>query len=575
MVNRIKIPHKYKLLGIALLAFSLQHYNTSYAVEPQTPEPAQPVAPATPATPAPVATTPPPAAPNYTADIIAQMIKGMIASSPWQKEAMTEIYRLSDHRLIWLNNKNTDVALKLLAEMPASKGLHSEDYAVQWLNTRWQELKASADPSFEELALFDATLSNSLLSYYSDLRHGRVNPHKVSFDFQVNKEHLKLAQWTLNASKDGSLNTLAENLEPKLIFYRNLRRAFNQYQQAAQENKNLQFKFSQPLLENDSDPQVIPLRQLLTTLGDVIPSKNSSNAKSSVYDLALIAGVKNFQYRHGLATTGLLNKETVAMLNVPLEYRISQIELGLERMRWVPDQTEGRLIVVNIPSFRLWAFDAINDPKSKPLTMRVVVGEAEDKQTPSLSSTMNQIEFRPTWTVPQSIIKNEFLDKLENNPSYFTKRHMKVTYRDNGEISIRQAAGDKNALGLVKFLFPNNHAVYFHDTTAQKYFSRSRRDFSHGCVRLANPDLLAEFVLKKQTGAWTPEKIDTAMHKGGSKRVVLDNPIPVMILYNSAMAIDNTGVAFFQDIYGHDETLKQALAAKQKAYTNSAKKRLK
>lgn len=549
MVNSMKTSRNSKLLCLTLLALGLQTYTANnFAADAPLPQPEQ--------------QTP---LPSSTTDIIAQMIKNMIASSPWQKEAMTEIYRLSDHHLIWLNNKNTDIALKLLTESPTSKGLHSEDYNVQWLNSNWQQLKVSPQPTFEQLALFDATLSNSLLSYYSDIRYGRVNPRKVSFDFQINKEHLKLALWTFNASKDGSLASLADGLEPKLVFYRNLKRALNQYQQAAREHKNTHFKFSSALEEGDSDPQIVELRSLLTTLGDVIPAKDNPNAKSEVYDAALVAGVKNFQSRHGLNASGVLGKDTVATLNLPLSSRISPIELSMERLRWVPAYTEDRLVLVNIPSFRLWAFDSLKDEKSKPLTMRVVVGKAAGTKTPSFSSKMEHVEFRPTWSVPQSIIKNEMMSKLENNPGYFAKRGMKVTYHNSGEISVRQASGDSNALGLVKFLFPNNHSVYFHDTPSKQFFKRERRDFSHGCVRLAEPASMAEFALKKQKEAWTHEKIQKAMHRGGSKRITLAEPIPVIIFYGTALALNNNGVSFFDDVYGHDKRLKNAwLQTKEK-----------
>ena len=555
MVNSMKTSRRHKLFCLALLAFGLQTYASGnvFAVEPALPQTASPQ----------IATQAPP--PSSTHDIIGQMIKNMIASSSWQKEAMTEIYRLSEQHLIWLNNKNTDIALKLLTETPAGKGLHSEDYNIQWLNSNWQQLKATADPTFEQLALFDTTLSNNLLSYYSDLRYGRVNPRKVSFDFQVNKEHLNLALWTFNASKDGSLASLADGLEPKLVFYRNLKKALNQYQQAAREHKDIHFKFSRTLEEGDSDPQIVVLRSLLTTLGDEVPAKD--NAKSQVYDSALAVGIKNFQSRHNLNANGVLGRETVAALNVPLANRISPIELSMERMRWIPAYTEDRLVLVNIPSFRLWAFDSLKDEKSKPVTMRVVVGKAAGKKTPSFSSKMEYVEFRPTWSVPQSIIKNEMMSKLENNPEYFSKRGMKVTYHDSGEISVRQASGDRNALGLVKFLFPNNHSVYFHDTPSKQFFKRERRDFSHGCVRLAEPALMAEFALKKQKEEWSENKIQKAMHNGGSKRITLEAPIPVIIFYGTALAIDNTGVFFFDDIYDHDRTLKNALSKSREKAT--------
>lgn len=553
MVNFMKTPPNRKLLYTFLLALSLPFYTiSSFAVDTTASLPVLPTL-----SESPVST---PAPPNTTNSIIAESIKTNIANIAWQKEATAEIYRLSGYNLIWVNKNHTEEALKLLASSPADKGFHSEDYNTSWLNAHWQKIKATTTPSFEELVVFDTTLSSSLLSYYSDVRYGRVNPKKVSFDFNVNKEHLKLAQSTFKVAKEGSLATLADTLESKLIFYRKLKQALNQYQQAAHDLKDLHFKFSPALKSGQSNPQIIALRQLLSTLGDM--PKKSDHENSTVYDADLVAAVKNFQQRHGLAAKGVLNKNTVSALNVPLEERIAKIELSLERWRWVPEPTEDRMIVVNIPSFQLWAFDSLKDAESKPLTMRVVVGKAPKQKTPSLSSVMDYVDFRPTWSVPQSIIKNEMMSKLQNNPGYFSKRNMKVTYHD-GHISIRQASGDHNALGLVKFLFPNNHSVYLHDTPMKSFFSQSRRDFSHGCVRLGEPELLAQYVLKPQTGNWTAEKVKKAMHKGGNKRVALEHPIPIVIFYGTAIVLDNKGVAFFQDVYGHDKTLKQTLVQMQ------------
>lgn len=532
------------------------------------PTPAKPTVPATAAPTSPavpvVPVTPPP--PVIPANPISQSIASHFASIKRQKEAVEEIYRLTNYQFIWANNPNTEAALKLFEDAP-SKGLDIEYYDVDALRASLKQLKVGT-PSTEQLAAFDTALTNNLLSYLSDLGYGRVNPQKVRFDFQVNKEPLKLAQALLTASKDGSFKALADKTEPTLVFYRYMREAFSQYHAAEQVRKEVKFTRVGLSKEHPTE-QVAQLRKLLIALGDIEASKTADDSNSAAYDEALIQGIKSFQKRHGLASKSLLNKATINALNAPVTGKLEQMKLSLERLRWIPRFEEDRMVLVNIPSFQLWAFDSLKDEDAEPLTMRVVVGKAAGKQTPSFSSKMQYVEFRPTWSVPQSIIKHEF-GNLLRNPGALARRNMKVSYH-NGVVSVRQASGDHNALGLVKFLFPNNHSVYFHDTPSKHFFKQSRRDFSHGCVRLANPDLFAQFALNKQTDEWTMDKINRSMHKGGQKRITLEAPVPVVIFYGTALAVDHTGVHFYADVYGHDAKLKAALEQTKKAASKKEK----
>jgi murein L,D-transpeptidase YcbB/YkuD len=517
----------YQFYSLSLLLFSLQPYSTIAAtVETVTELRA-----------------------NETGQMIAQLIKNIIATQSWEKEATEEIYRLSGHQLIWLNNKHTEQVLDLLNHAETI-GLNPDNYNRHWLENTWQKLNADPEPSFHDLAAFDTTLSYSLLSYLSDVTYGRINPQKVRFDFEVNKEHLKLALATFNAIKDGSVVNLANKLEPTFVFYRHLKQGLLHYHQALH-LKPVHFNVS---LSNQNQSQLAQLRQLLIALGD-IPHTKTLNSHNNSYDKILIEGLKQFQKRHGLAAKGFLNAETVAALNVPLNQRIAQIELGLERLRWIPRSTEDRFVMVNIPSFQLWAFDSLKNEAAKPLVMRVVVGEALDKQTPILSSKMEYLDFRPYWNVPPSIIRNEIMPKLGKNSSYLAKHGMEMIREKNGSVTIRQVPGIKNALGLVKFVFPNHHSVYFHDTPSKRFFNMTRRDFSHGCVRLAEPALLAEYALKHQAGDWTMAKIKAAMEAPKPKRVAFKQPIPVVIFYSTVMAAENSSVSFLQDIYGHDQKL--------------------
>jgi murein L,D-transpeptidase YcbB/YkuD len=232
---------------------------------------------------------------------------------------------------------------------------------------------------------------------------------------------------------------------------------------------------------------------------------------------------------------------------------------------------------VNIPAFQLWAFDTIDQADSNVLNMRVVVGNALKTQTPVLMAEMHFIDFMPYWNVPYSIIKNELLPKLIQNSHYLDKENMELVsvFRDSekptafnqetmnllkeGKLRIRQRPGGKNALGRVKFIFPNKDDVYLHDTPSNTLFSRSRRDFSHGCVRVENPQKLAEFALKDQDN-WNADTIKTALNTPKTQRVILKKPIPVLFFYTTAFFDHNDSLDFYPDIYGHDAILLEALS---------------
>lgn len=299
---------------------------------------------------------------------------------------------------------------------------------------------------------------------------------------------------------------------------------------------------------------MVELRALLTTLGDFIFIKKDDSIaiNSTVYDKAMAEAVKNFQERHGLKVTGKLDKNTVKTLNTPLSKQIDRIELGLERLRWIPRHTEDQLVFVNIPSFRLWAFESLKKTKVKPLTMRVVVGKANKHETPVFTANMKHLIFRPYWNIPYSILKNEIMPKISRNSNYLANSNMERV--GNG---VRQRPGNRNALGLVKFMFPNKHAVYLHDTPSKKLFNRTRRDFSHGCIRVAQPADLAQHLL-----SWDAKKVKGAMQRGNSRRVNLKEEVPVVIFYSTVIAPSSSSVTFLNDIYGHDARLKRELYKK-------------
>ncbi|MFT3665628.1 L,D-transpeptidase family protein [Piscinibacter sp.] len=246
--------------------------------------------------------------------------------------------------------------------------------------------------------------------------------------------------------------------------------------------------------------------------------------------------------------------------------RLRQIELSMERLRWLPPLAGRPLVAINIPMFRLWAWDAGADAdRAAPaLAMDVIVGRAMRTQTPVFSHQMTHLVFRPYWNVPRSIVRNEILPAIERDPNYLARHDMEVVSGEGEAMRVRQRPGPKNSLGLVKFIFPNEASVYLHGTPSREMFSRSRRDFSHGCVRVADPPALAQWLLRDQP-AWTREAIDAAMNGARTQQVNLGAPVPVLLYYLTAMVSPDDGqLRFADDIYRHDAALEKRLAARRR-----------
>jgi murein L,D-transpeptidase YcbB/YkuD len=316
-------------------------------------------------------------------------------------------------------------------------------------------------------------------------------------------------------------------------------------------------------------------------IGD-LPTDTSATA-SDLYQGALVTAVKRFQTRHGLEPDGRIGKATLAQLNTPLSFRVRQIELSLERWRQLPYDSSGPAIVLNLPEFRLRAFGAGHNLE---LEMKIVIGQARRLRTPVLSSELDTIIFRPYWSVPLSIQRNELIRDIARDPSYIAKNDFElVTTQDvvetkevvpekllaqlrSGKLRLRQRPGPKNSLGLVKFAFPNPYNVYMHDTPAKSLFAKARRDFSHGCIRLEKAEDLAEWLLRTES-AWTQERIVEAMQGTESISVPLKHSIPVVTIYRTAVVLESGEVHFFTDIYGEDAALEKELAKRAPARITS------
>ncbi|MDP3333930.1 MAG: L,D-transpeptidase family protein, partial [Methylococcaceae bacterium] len=438
-----------------------------------------------------------------------------------RSDDLDSLYKLTEYNLLWLgtdqSQKNIPAALELLSNA-AINGLNPTNYDVDGLKSRWQAIQANPN-AYKEQALLDTALSISLLRFVHDLHYGRVNPQGIKFNLKLREKKLTDLPALIKTSVDqNTLDQLPKLIEPQLQQYQKLKQALVSYRQLAATVTPFQITgIEKKLSPGDKHPQIPELKQFLQQLGD-LPEDNaaSSTAKSTIYSDSIVAGVQKFQLRHGLGADGVIGKTTVAALNVPLPQRVTQIELAMERLRWLPEFNAGKSIIVNIPSFQLWAFDEMGQLDPTVTNMRVVVGRALENQTPVLMAEMRFIDFMPYWNVPYSIAKQEIIPKLLQNPNYLSQENMElvpvfgnevqgagytggeIEQIKQGSLRIRQRPGGKNALGRVKFIFPNKDDVYLHDTPANALFSMSRRDFSHGCVRVEKPQLLAEFALKNQ-----------------------------------------------------------------------------
>ena len=498
---------------------------------------------------------------------------------PFYQDEMQGLYAPMDYGLLWFKNgrprKQTAEVIAILKEAK-SHGLDPESYDADALERQWRELSTGGPPTDHRHALFDTALSIALLRYISDLHIGRVNPRNLSVKLDIEPKKYDLPKLLHRAIEEDRIREMVEAAEPPLVQYRLVMEALARYRELATDPRLEPVPVAEPTLRpGDPYEGLNELTLLLEVVGDL----DRAAEVGETYDGAIVEAVKRFQQRHGLEPDGIVGRKTFAALNVPLERCVRQLELALERLRWLPDLPQGPFLVANIPGFELWAFDYPRPEGQPVLVMNVVVGKSLSKQTPVFDELMRYVVFRPYWNVPYSITVREILPKLADDPGYLERKQMEIVDRfawdaepyeptpenierlASWELRVRQRPGSFNALGRVKFIFPNSNNIYLHDTPARTLFARSRRDFSHGCVRVEDPVKLAEFVLRDVPG-WDLERIEQAMAAPRPERVNLPNPLPVLIFYTTAVVRPHTGeVMFFEDIYGHDARLEAALQA--------------
>ncbi|MFC5479763.1 L,D-transpeptidase family protein [Massilia suwonensis] len=462
------------------------------------------------------------------------------------------------------NPSTAAAALWVLRQAPL-QGLDPLDYGHDALE---RQLRAGGAGS----ARFDAALTSAMLHYLADLRVGRVRSEYHTRGPDARLKGYDPVERLRTGLATGKLQAAVRAAEPPLQQYGRVKAALAEYRALSKQPYPALPMPRTKLKPGEAYADAQALFERLVLLGD-LPA-NTPAPTDGTYSEELKEGVQRFQARHGLFEDGVPGRGTINALNVTPAQRVRQLALTLERLRWLPDFGPGPLIVVDLPAYRLWALQKGSGDET-PLEMRVVVGTAVKTETPLFVGQMRYLEFNPYWNVPRSILEKEILPKIGRNPAYLEQNAMEtvppnasVADLKAGRARVRQRPGPKNALGAVKFALPNPMDIYLHSTPARELFERSRRDLSHGCIRVEHPAALAQFVLGQQ-GPWSADKIQDALQPGPTRHVDLPRPVPVVMFYATASVGSDGTARFAADMYGRDAKLVQVLGSRRSAVVSA------
>jgi L,D-transpeptidase YcbB len=485
---------------------------------------------------------------------------------------LRQVYEDRQYRPLWVGVRPVPERTKdLIANLcdAEREGLRPADYRLAELRRTVERLRPGLDKQRPEAyAVLDLELTRRFLEYGADLLAGRLDPKAVTSEWYIRARRTSIEGTLRGAVQGQDFNGMVAPLRPNLPEYAALVKALAEYREILRQGGWPVVPGRSRLQRGARGARVAVLRRRLTITGDL----RDSAGRKPLYNRAVAKAVARFQARHGIPSDGIVGAATRAALNVPVQVRIRQIQLNLERYRWLPAEFEPRYIYVNIPDYKLYAYDG-----GKPvLKMQVVVGDEYENATPVFADSMTFVVFRPYWYVPRRILVEEMIPRIRKKRSYLLRHNLEVvdTKRESRvlnprsinwsrvdltQIRVRQKPGKTNHLGLVKFMFPNQFAVYLHDTPTRKLFNRARRTLSHGCVWVEKPVELADYVLAEQDD-WNEKKIREAMETARSSgergsaddhAVTLVRPVPIYIVYLTAFVRDGV-LNFRADSYGKD-----------------------
>lgn len=509
-----------------------------------------------------------------------------VAAGPWAR--VRRLYKQFGGSPLWMGPNGPDkprtTALLRALVSADQDALDLSGYPLPELAAAMQAVKAGGRPTAAQLAAADVLLSSAYATLASNLLTGQTDPKTVSQDWFIATGDERVDSAVVRSLQIPDLNRSIDRMRPQDDDYQALRQQLVRYRALAAKGAWPKVPAGRALLpgEGDSPARLTALRNRLavegllgtpnggphdaTTLapagrgnphpGDTVTRRPRLPVRpgQAAYDAALAGGVAAFQARHGIAVDSVLGPETVNALNVPAAYRLGQIATNLERHRWLPRTLGSRHVIVNVPAFKLEAYDGEGQ---KALEMKVVVGkDYEDRKTPVFADSMETVVFRPYWNITDDIAAQETWPKIRANPNYMRDNRLE-TFTENGQTHLRQLPGDSNSLGLVKFLFPNQYNIYLHDTPEKSLFAKDVRGFSHGCIRVEQPAALAQWVL-----GWPAAQVAQAMQAGpDNQSVPVSHKIPVYIAYFTAYT-QGGQLYFGNDLYGRDRQTVQAMDGK-------------
>jgi murein L,D-transpeptidase YcbB/YkuD len=476
-------------------------------------------------------------------------------------EFLPKLYATLNYRPVW--TPAMAAALSHAIARSWEDGLVPADFHAEYVKAALGN-KAAGDAADRDVILSDAFVRLLYQLYF-----GKVAPNGLDANWNFARPVLTEDPVVPIAAalQSGNIAGLIDTVSLKHPLYIELKALLQQYTDYEARGGWPTVPDGPALKPGQSDPRISVLRNRLAVTGEW--QKLAETGAPDLYDPALVDAVKGFQALHGLEPDGVLGTGTLAVLNVPVSARIAQIRANLERGRWLLRTMGPEAVIVNVAGFYLHVFLK----GEKVWTTRAIVGQSYTK-TPIFTEPMRTVVINPDWTVPQSIARNEVFPKAQANPGYLAAGNYEVIDSSGKPVSVdlaqytaatfpyrfRQKPGDKNALGLVKFLFPNKYSVYLHDTPSRQLFAKAGRTFSHGCIRVEDPLKLASIILGDRLG-WPRSKIDSIVAAGKMQSIALPKPLPVLVLYWTVDPAPENGTAFYSDIYGRDARLIKALDA--------------
>jgi len=479
---------------------------------------------------------------------------------------LLEVYQDHEFAPYWGDPQRVRELMDLISDS-ADHGLIPADYNIDQLQQVLQ--RRLARPSAEIEAEADILLTESLLRYGYHRRFGKVKGSSLDPDINFRRDSFQhqTSKVTIEqALESSSLTDFIQMIAPSGPVYRHLQDRLKPYREMAKTGGWPTVPEGPTLRAGDTDPRVASIRKRLAATGRI---EAHSSQGPSFFDQGLKNAVKEFQLRHRLGQDGIVGKQTIAELNVPVEQRIDQLRTSLERLRWVNQEAVDTMVVVNIAGFRAFFFkDGLLEWET-----RAMVGK-HYRQTPVFRGDIAYLEFNPTWTIPPGILRNDILPAIKRNPDYLASKNIRVIdhngkfvdpatvnwnkYSKGVPYTLRQDPGPKNALGTVKFIFPNKHFVFLHDTPHRELFVHKERDFSSGCIRIEDPLKLAELVLNNPAKHNRPA-LQSIVDSKKTQRISPSPKVPVVIVYMTASVNEDGKVRFYKDIYNRDQAVLDAL----------------